>query len=537
MLPALLTMVGLAAAAGAAAALAARRSNEDKERLIDEIDALLPQTQCGRCTFSGCRPYATALANGAADINQCPPGGDATAAALAKLLGREPRPVDPRFGSVPDPSARRVDRRGGVHRLREMHSGVPCRRHRRRVALHAHRHRCAVHRLRAVHPALPRRLHRHATRPGGRAATWPARSDSRDYARAGDVTMARTSGCARRTAARCAQGAIDGAAAPDREPVPSIWCCPGSARRRSRQCRSSAPAIAFCSGSRSREPGGTISAWLHSPVSGTVAAIEPRPAPHHLGAPALSIVIANDGTGRAPRRRRRPSSFEHLSARAAARDIWSAAASSAWAARSFPRPSKLDARRCRQRAATAPQRRRVRAVHQLRRHADARARAGRRVRRADPAARARRRDLHRSRSKTTRRRPLAALRSAVDRGARRANPDRGRAEHLSGGRRAPADHGGVRRRSSVRRAAADVGILCQNVGDRRCGGALGARRAAADQSHRHGDRRRRASSRPISKCVSARRFRRLIADCGGYTERMTRLIMGGSMMGAGIAAR
>ena len=101
MLPALLTMVGLAAAAGLAAAFAARRSPDDEQRLIDEIDALLPQTQCGRCTFAGCRPYATALANGAADINQCPPGGDATAAALARLLGRAPRPVDPRFGSVP----------------------------------------------------------------------------------------------------------------------------------------------------------------------------------------------------------------------------------------------------------------------------------------------------------------------------------------------------------------------------------------------------------------------------------------------------
>ncbi len=101
MLPALLTMVGLAAAAGAAAALATQRSNEDKKRLIDEIDALLPQTQCGRCTYSGCRPYATALASGAADINQCPPGGDATATALANLLGREPRAVDPRFGIVP----------------------------------------------------------------------------------------------------------------------------------------------------------------------------------------------------------------------------------------------------------------------------------------------------------------------------------------------------------------------------------------------------------------------------------------------------
>ena len=101
MLPALLTMVGLAAAAGAAAALETRRPETDKNRLIDEIDALLPQTQCGRCTFTGCRPYASALANGEADINQCPPGGNATAAALANLLGREPRPVDPRFGIVP----------------------------------------------------------------------------------------------------------------------------------------------------------------------------------------------------------------------------------------------------------------------------------------------------------------------------------------------------------------------------------------------------------------------------------------------------
>ena len=82
-------------------ALAAAGRAATQNRLIDEIDALLPQTQCGRCTFAGCRPYATALANGEADINQCPPGGDATAVALAKLLGREARPVDPRFGSVP----------------------------------------------------------------------------------------------------------------------------------------------------------------------------------------------------------------------------------------------------------------------------------------------------------------------------------------------------------------------------------------------------------------------------------------------------
>ena len=44
-------------------------------RMIERINDLLPQTQCGRCTFTGCKPYATAIARGAADINQCPPGG------------------------------------------------------------------------------------------------------------------------------------------------------------------------------------------------------------------------------------------------------------------------------------------------------------------------------------------------------------------------------------------------------------------------------------------------------------------------------
>jgi Na+-translocating ferredoxin:NAD+ oxidoreductase subunit B len=50
------------------------------------IDALLPQTQCTRCGYPGCKPYAEAIAGGAAEINQCPPGGSATIAALAALL-------------------------------------------------------------------------------------------------------------------------------------------------------------------------------------------------------------------------------------------------------------------------------------------------------------------------------------------------------------------------------------------------------------------------------------------------------------------
>ena len=73
----------------------------DEDRLIARINALLPQTQCRRCTFDGCKPYATALARGDAEINQCPPGGEATAKALAALLMRESRAVDPKFGVMP----------------------------------------------------------------------------------------------------------------------------------------------------------------------------------------------------------------------------------------------------------------------------------------------------------------------------------------------------------------------------------------------------------------------------------------------------
>lgn len=64
----------------------------------DRIDALLPQTQCGRCGFDGCRPYAEAIAGGQAPINRCPPGGSAVIEALARLTGRAALPLDPACG-------------------------------------------------------------------------------------------------------------------------------------------------------------------------------------------------------------------------------------------------------------------------------------------------------------------------------------------------------------------------------------------------------------------------------------------------------
>ena len=100
MLAAALLMLCLAFLVSLALAYAGARGPSGEERMIDHIDRLLPQTQCGRCTFSGCRPYATAIVRGEADINQCPPGGMETVVALADLLGREPRAVDPRFGVV-----------------------------------------------------------------------------------------------------------------------------------------------------------------------------------------------------------------------------------------------------------------------------------------------------------------------------------------------------------------------------------------------------------------------------------------------------
>ncbi|WP_191576768.1 electron transport complex subunit RsxB [Achromobacter insolitus] len=62
--------------------------------LADRVDALLPQTQCTKCGYDGCRPYADAIAEGAAPINRCPPGGDDGVAALAALLGTPLLPLD-----------------------------------------------------------------------------------------------------------------------------------------------------------------------------------------------------------------------------------------------------------------------------------------------------------------------------------------------------------------------------------------------------------------------------------------------------------
>lgn len=77
--------------------------------LAERIDALLPQTQCTKCGYAGCKPYADAIASGVADINQCPPGGDEGVAKLAALLDRETKPLNPDNGLYRPPQVAVID--------------------------------------------------------------------------------------------------------------------------------------------------------------------------------------------------------------------------------------------------------------------------------------------------------------------------------------------------------------------------------------------------------------------------------------------
>jgi electron transport complex protein RnfB len=98
MVTAVLALAALAVLFGLLLGFAAVRFRTEGDPVVDQIDALLPQTQCGQCDYAGCRPYAEAIAAGEADINHCPPGGEATIRALAELLDREPKPLDPSHG-------------------------------------------------------------------------------------------------------------------------------------------------------------------------------------------------------------------------------------------------------------------------------------------------------------------------------------------------------------------------------------------------------------------------------------------------------
>lgn len=87
----------LALVFGALLGYAALAFRVEGDPLVDQINALLPQTQCGQCGHPGCRPYAQSIADGG-PINKCPPGGEGTIHALAALLDVEPQPLDAEHG-------------------------------------------------------------------------------------------------------------------------------------------------------------------------------------------------------------------------------------------------------------------------------------------------------------------------------------------------------------------------------------------------------------------------------------------------------
>ncbi|EIJ42846.1 electron transport complex, RnfABCDGE type, B subunit [Beggiatoa alba B18LD] len=90
---AVLLMAGLTLVFGLILGIAAVKFKVEGNPIVEEINAILPQQQCGKCGFPGCHPYAEAIANGSAEINLCPPGGESGMLAIAHLLDREPKPL------------------------------------------------------------------------------------------------------------------------------------------------------------------------------------------------------------------------------------------------------------------------------------------------------------------------------------------------------------------------------------------------------------------------------------------------------------
>ncbi|BCB26919.1 electron transport complex subunit B [Sulfurimicrobium lacus] len=93
MFNALLVMIGLAVVLGAVLGFASLKFKVEGNPLVEKVDAILPQIQCGQCGFPGCKPYAEAIASGNVAINLCAPGGEAVMKRLADLLGVEPQPL------------------------------------------------------------------------------------------------------------------------------------------------------------------------------------------------------------------------------------------------------------------------------------------------------------------------------------------------------------------------------------------------------------------------------------------------------------
>ena len=109
MLAAVAAVGALALMLGFILGYAAVRFRVESDPVVDKLDTLLPQTQCGQCGYAGCRPYAEAMVVGEADINRCAPGGESVILALADLLGRDAKPLDEEVGEHKDKAVAVID--------------------------------------------------------------------------------------------------------------------------------------------------------------------------------------------------------------------------------------------------------------------------------------------------------------------------------------------------------------------------------------------------------------------------------------------
>ena len=98
---AIIVIAALALVAGIGLSFASRKLPADTGELVEQVDRLLPQTQCAQCGYPGCRPYAEAIVAGETDIYQCPPGGDYTIKRLGALLDIEPEILVPQANYEP----------------------------------------------------------------------------------------------------------------------------------------------------------------------------------------------------------------------------------------------------------------------------------------------------------------------------------------------------------------------------------------------------------------------------------------------------
>ena len=109
MMEALLVFLGLAVVFGLLLGYAKIRFKVKGNPVADQIDQILPQTQCGQCGFPGCRPYAEALAEGQSEVNLCVPGGHEVMIQISEITHREPKEMDASQAPPDEPMVAIID--------------------------------------------------------------------------------------------------------------------------------------------------------------------------------------------------------------------------------------------------------------------------------------------------------------------------------------------------------------------------------------------------------------------------------------------